>query len=419
MKIIIHRGTKEVGGSCVEICSEQTSILIDFGLPLAFEFGEDISSALPEPLYTEIESGKKTIDAVFLSHAHLDHFGLISKLPDTIPVYMGQATYELIKFVDKFTPNSIGSFTKKVVEDRIPLQLGDLEVVPYQMDHSAFDSYAYQVNINSKSVFYTGDFRGHGLNRSLFDRLIADPPKVDVLLMEGTVIGERQEESFPTETEIQDQLIALCKETEGTIFVSVPSQNIDRIISLSNAAMQTNRKLIIDLYSAELFHRLESFSHDIPQPDMPHVRLWYPWIQCENLRKYGLHWVMKKHRQNKNRLSELSKEIPNSIFMIRPPFRKEIERNTDLTGSIWVYSMWKGYLNRSEPLKRLKQWTKHHNIPFKFLHTSGHAKISDLQKLASALSPKILLPIHSFHVDHFRQYFQNVKILQDSEVFEL
>lgn len=34
MQLIIHRGTHEIGGSCVEIKDENTRLLFDFGLPL-------------------------------------------------------------------------------------------------------------------------------------------------------------------------------------------------------------------------------------------------------------------------------------------------------------------------------------------------------------------------------------------------
>ena len=34
MKITIHRGTQEIGGSCVEIWTETTRIVVDFGMPL-------------------------------------------------------------------------------------------------------------------------------------------------------------------------------------------------------------------------------------------------------------------------------------------------------------------------------------------------------------------------------------------------
>ena len=43
MKFKIHRGTKEIGGSCVEVWTESTRILIDFGMPLVDEYGYDFN----------------------------------------------------------------------------------------------------------------------------------------------------------------------------------------------------------------------------------------------------------------------------------------------------------------------------------------------------------------------------------------
>ena len=34
MNFKIHRGTQEIGGSCVEIWTESTRIVVDFGMPL-------------------------------------------------------------------------------------------------------------------------------------------------------------------------------------------------------------------------------------------------------------------------------------------------------------------------------------------------------------------------------------------------
>ena len=34
MHFKIHRGTQEIGGSCVEIWTDTTRILVDFGMPL-------------------------------------------------------------------------------------------------------------------------------------------------------------------------------------------------------------------------------------------------------------------------------------------------------------------------------------------------------------------------------------------------
>ncbi len=81
--------------------------------------------------------------------------------------------------------------------------------------------------------------------------------------------------------------------------------------------------------------------------------------------------------------------------------------------------MWMGYLKRSEPLKRLQRWTEENRIPFVFLHTSGHAKLSDLKRLAKALSPQVLIPIHSYHGKLFSKFFENVHCLDDGEIFEV
>ena len=416
MNIIIHRGTKEVGGSCVEINCKDSCILVDFGLPLSFDFTDDINSALPEPLYSNIASGNKKIDALLLSHAHLDHYGLIGRLPKEIPLHMGEATSKLIRFTDEFTPNQIGHINPITFNDREPFRIGSFEITPYLMDHSAFDSYAFLINGDKKSIFYSGDFRGHGHKHEQFNNLISNPPEVDVLLMEGTLIGDRMMEQVITETEIEKQLVDLCRETKGAVFVTVPSQNIDRIIRIYRAAKQTGRKFIIDLYSAELFDRLEKYSKEIPQVSGPDVLLWYPKIQRDNLFEHGLSWVMKKHRLWKRSLKDFSAEIPQSVMMLRPAFRQQIQKKF-LSDSIWVYSMWKGYLERRKQLQNLKKWTEDNGIPFKFLHTTGHAQTEDLKLLANKLSPQVLIPIHSYHSELFSEHFENVHRLKDGENF--
>ncbi len=39
----IHRGTKEIGGSCVEMWTENTKILLDFGMPLVEKDGKEFN----------------------------------------------------------------------------------------------------------------------------------------------------------------------------------------------------------------------------------------------------------------------------------------------------------------------------------------------------------------------------------------
>ena len=415
MEIIIHRGAKQVGGTCIEVSSGTSRILFDFGLPLSFEFGDDIESFLPRPLFDELTHGIKKVDAVFLSHAHLDHYGLAGFLPCQIAIYLSNATKRIMGFSDEFTPNKTGTINTAEFQSYLPIQIGKITVTPFLMDHSAFDAHGFLVEAGGKSIFYTGDFRGHGLNKNLTSELASKLPVIDALLMEGTIIGERESEFFQTEEEIKTKFVEICQEFSGPVLVSVPSQNIDRIISLYRAAVGAGRNLIIDLYSAEFFNRLSEFTKDLPQAGGQNISVWYPFFQRENLAQEKLFWVMKKYRTHKRPLPELAKESKNPVILLRPPFRKEIGRHFDLSEAVWVYSMWTGYLERSEALQRLKAWALENSIPFRLLHTSGHAKLDDLKKFVASLSPKRLIPVHSFHPEQFSQHFENVSVFRDNE----
>lgn len=417
MEIVINRGAKQVGCTCIEISSNTSRILLDFGLPLSSEFGDDIKSFLPQPLFDELTHGTKKVDAVFLSHAHLDHYGLAGFLPSQIPIYLSNATKRIMGFSDEFTPNETGVINTAEFRSYSPVQIGEITVTPFLMDHSAFDAHGFLVESGGKSFFYTGDFRSHGLNKTLTSELAAKLPAIDVLLMEGTIIGERESEFFQTEEEIETKFMEICREFSGPVLVSVPSQNIDRIISLYRTAMGSNRDMIIDLYSAELFSRLKEFTNSLPQAGGKNVSIGYPFIQRDNLAQEKMFWVMKKYRQHKHPLPELAKISisKNPIILLRPPFRKEIGRHFDLSEAVWIYSMWAGYVERSEALQRLKAWAVENSIPFKLLHTSGHAKLDDLKKFVTSLSPKRLIPVHSFHPEQYSQHFKNVSIIGDNE----
>jgi ribonuclease J len=128
---------------------------------------------------------------------------------------------------------------------------------------------------------------------------------------------------------------------------------------------------------------------------------------------------MKSHKKNKRQLPDLAKESQNPIIFIRPPFRKEIGRHFNLSDSIWIYSMWPGYLDRSKALQKLNDWVKEKNIPFKILHTSGHAKLDDLKQFATSLAPKKLIPVHSFHPDKYQLHFSNVCLVADNEQYDI
>lgn len=182
MKFRIYRGTKEIGGSCVEVWTETTRILLDFGMPLVerdgkeFDFRKYKKINIPElieygvlpdikGLYNENE---KLIDGVIISHPHQDHYGLGNFINKKVKLYLGEATHKIIEINSLFTPQEIIIENANYFEKEKNFQIGDFSIIPYWADHSAFDAYSFLVEAEGKSIFYSGDFRNHGRKAKVF-----------------------------------------------------------------------------------------------------------------------------------------------------------------------------------------------------------------------------------------------------------
>lgn len=109
MQITIHRGTDEVGGTMIELNTGKTRILLDAGYPLFYR-GELILDEWTKKTYQELlELGVILevkglyrwdgvgFDAVLISHAHSDHFGLLQYIHPDIPIYRSETTDKLIE----------------------------------------------------------------------------------------------------------------------------------------------------------------------------------------------------------------------------------------------------------------------------------------------------------------------------------
>src|ERR1019366_7730233 len=95
MKVKIYRGTKEIGGTCVELTADNGKILwIDLGSPL-------------EEKNPNVDYAKNKVDALLISHPHQDHFGLMEKVGTEVPIYIVQLSLDLINstkiFINKPT----------------------------------------------------------------------------------------------------------------------------------------------------------------------------------------------------------------------------------------------------------------------------------------------------------------------------
>jgi ribonuclease J len=83
MRVRIHRGAHEIGGSCLEVEAAGSRIVLDVGRPLAA--GAD--DATPLPPVAGFAKDDTSLVGVLISHAHQDHWGLAELVPSTVPIY--------------------------------------------------------------------------------------------------------------------------------------------------------------------------------------------------------------------------------------------------------------------------------------------------------------------------------------------
>ena len=415
MRICIHRGSKQIGGSCVEIESGGQRLIIDFGLPL--DAKENGSQYLPN--IAGLDGGDSTLLGVLISHPHLDHFGLLAHISSEIPVGMGTAARQILETATPFLPGNSPTPAKGWnYQSGQRFDIGPFCVTPFLVDHSAYDAYALQIESGGKSIFYSGDFRAHGRKAVLFERLVANPPtNIDALLLEGSSIGRISDDQlFSTERDIEAQLVRVFSETEGVALVHTSAQNIDRIVSIMRASKRTGRKLIIDLYSAAV---LEATGNQrIPQSDWPDVALYVPQSQRIQIKEKKWFDLLKRHATNRIYIEYLQETPRNATLLFRPLHRFDLERGKYLTGATYIYSQWEGYWERGS-YDTVKDWLERLAISKQSIHTSGHASPADLKLVVEAITPRKVVPIHSFMPERYPELFPNVVRHADGEWWEV
>ena len=342
MRVCIHRGTKQIGGTCVEIEASGSRIVVDLGLPL------DAVEADPAlvPQISGLREHDPSLLAIVLSHGHRDHWGLVPKVRPDIPIVMGKATERIMRAAADFVPDAFAPNAWKHLESGKPLQIGPFAITPHLVDHSGFDAYALEIEAGGRRLFYSGDLRAHGRKSKLFELMLKRPPKnIDVMLMEGSSLGRLADsETFPTEVELERIFVDRFKTTPGMVLVACSAQNIDRVVTIYRAAKRTGRTLIVDAYAAEV---LKATGYDsIPKPvrGWPNIAVFIPQAQRVHLVRKNIAPIVDSYRGFRLWPEQLAEHAPRSVMLFRGWMLRDLERAKALTGARVIWSQWEGYL---------------------------------------------------------------------------
>ena len=379
MKVIIHRGTHQIGGCITEIQSEKgTKIAIDIGENLPSMDGKEKTEIEVEGL----NIGEPSFDAIFITHYHGDHIGLYNKILPQIPIYIGEDSKQIYKILQERLEKA-GLASRKDLEIidnfktyKIPqkIRIKDILITPIEVDHSAFNAHMFLIECDGKKLLHTGDFRTHGQRgKAVIPALKRYVGKVDCLICEGTTLS-RNREKLMSETKLQNEAEKIFKENKY-VFVMCSSTNIDRIAAIHKATLKSNRLFICDKYQKKILMYIDSVSRS------------------------DLYKFKGKVLSYDDNILQIMKER-GFVMLVRDNYisRKVMKLFPE---SKFIYSQWDGYLNEAfTEYRHMQEFVPKDYI---YLHTSGHANIEAIKKVCETVKPKMIIPIHSENPEAFEK----------------
>jgi len=411
VKVCIHRGAHQIGGSLIELECSGKRLVLDAGLPLNPDSvaQRDLLADVPG-LWAE---GDGSLQALLISHAHPDHYGLADLVDPSVPILLGEAAASILAEAAFFVPNAQRFAVAGHLRHRETLRFGPFAVTPWLVDHSAFDACALLVEADGRRLLYTGDIRAHGRKPDSLGALARDAGAIDVLLIEGTRVSAGVDErSAMTEADVEQACATKFARAEGMALMFYSPQNIDRLVSLYRAAKRSSRIFVMDLYAASIAAATQRPT--IPQADWEGVRVYVPHSQRRRVIESRAFERIEAVRASRIYADELRERAREVAMTCRASMLGELERADCLRGAAAVWSMWAGYLDRPRG-RHVQKRLLDLGVTLETVHASGHAPTTALQEFASALKPQRLVPIHTASAERFVELFGEVDIHEDGQ----
>ncbi len=431
------------------------------------------------PSDVKLPSEKLKADAVFLSHAHLDHAGNIGLLHANMPVVASPMSASILKAmmdcgsagmeseVAYAAPRQALEEDARIIETshykkspyigREFLLAGEcngelkdywctsphsrelqhkelksakdnlsFEFKAFELDHSIYGATAYAVNTSAGWIVYTGDLRGHGKFKEKTERFVKEAKSLELkmLIIEGTRIGRQEKEE--SEEEVHKTCLDAALAEKGLVVADFSPRNFERLDTFMEIAKETQRKLVVLAKDAYVLEAIKCVDCRERMKDL---------FIYKDLKAKRDAFEKQMHEDFAEQLldpSDISKAPEKYILCFSFWDVKYLLDIKPRTGA-YIYSSSEAY-NEEQVIdfQRLWNWLQFLNFKVKGFeiikdngkilprfekgyHASGHASASELLRIVEEINPEIVLPVHTEKPEFFVENLKDCNVIAAEE----
>jgi len=326
------------------------------------------TEALGEGLH--LAGGGDGRTALFVSHCHIDHSGLLGWVADDIPIYASPGTVAMLDALERAgDPLEGGRHHVVAMEAGAPHSFGPFEVVRYDVDHDVVGASGYAVRTGDGVVAYSGDLRLHGRHPELTEAFAHAVRGAAAFVVEGTMLSANPALAARDERAVDRLFAQALADTPGLVLMSIYPRNIERVEAFVDIAREHSRRILWPKQMARFLAEWGLPGIETYQPEM-----------APQIRSSPGNFVVQTTTERLTDLLELGCG-PGACF---------VHANGEPLGPfqpIWDV---------------LQDWLRHLDVPFRTIGTSGHAFVDDLHHIVGTVAADTVYPIHTFDPYHLQ-----------------
>ena len=353
------------------------------------------------------------VDAVIISHGHLDHSAYLSFIKREIPIYCGETTRTILNALSEIRRSdlefSVTDLKFKTFRTGKKIKIGSIEVEPFHVDHSIPGAYGLVIHTSNGSVVYTGDFRDHGakpMMRHDFVEGAENSEPVAVVTEATNMTGA----AISSETEVEGKLYSIVSEAEGIVLAEFALSDVDRLNSFFHIAKKNNRCLAVSLKQA---HLLEALRKDkgLTVPDLQDDSIMIFRKSKKHFDKWERELMARYSGKNKVfDVFDVSKQQCTVVLAMSFYDFEEMVRLQPAAGSCYVLSASEPFNEEMEiDYERMVNWVSHYGLPQYHVHVSGHIMPLQLKKALRQMDGRRIFPVHTENAGLFAKFIRDLK----------